>query len=94
MVTVCALIQDQNSPHISVIEIFSRKIPCLFIGIGIGMLMYSGNNFHGIWSLKIWLHGKFPGKCWINITKITMVSHGSLPCIQQLNKLVQSNQFF
>ena len=45
MATECILIQEENSPWISVAETSSRKFPVIFIGTSIGMPMYSGNKF-------------------------------------------------
>ena len=42
-------------------EKFTVKISCNFIGISIGMPMYSGKNFfQQFWLLEIWSHREFP----------------------------------
>ena len=53
-----------------------------FIGDSIGMPLYQGNKFLKIWVTETLVTQRIPGKCWINITEITMASSRSHPSIQ------------
>ena len=81
MLLVCALIWDEIL-HEFWSQIFIPLNFLEFVGNGIGMPVQSGKIFTKIWVARNLVAQRIPGKCWINITKITMASSESCPCIQ------------
>ena len=62
-------------------RIIYQEISCIFVGTGIGMPMYPGNNFFVKFSCLKFGHTKNSWEIWINNTKNTMASSGSHPHI-------------